>query len=76
MSTQPQPQPDHDALVADLARAGRAAQRQLARMDDAAKAAALRSAASALRAASAQVLAANARDLAAGPGDPPSGESP
>jgi glutamate-5-semialdehyde dehydrogenase len=35
-------------------------------MDDAAKAAALRSAASALRAASAQVLAANARDLAAG----------
>ena len=66
MSTQPHPQPDHEALVADLARAGRAAQRQLARMDDAGKAAALRSAASALRAASAQVLEANARDIAAG----------
>jgi len=66
MSTQPQPEADHDALVAELARAGRAAQRQLARMDDAAKAAALRSAAAALRAASARVLEANARDLAAG----------
>jgi len=66
MSTQPQPQPDHEALVAELARAGRAAQRHLARMDDAGKAAALRSAAAALRAASAHVLAANAQDLAAG----------
>ena len=66
MSTQPQQQPDHEALVADLARAGRAAQRALARMDDAARAAALRSAGAALRAASAQVLEANAGDLAAG----------
>jgi glutamate-5-semialdehyde dehydrogenase len=66
MSTQPQTQPDFEALVAELAHAGRAAQRQLARMDDAGKAAALRSAASALRAASAQVLEANARDIAAG----------
>jgi glutamate-5-semialdehyde dehydrogenase len=66
MSTQPQTQPDFEALVAELAHAGRAAQRQLARMDDAGKAAALRSAASALRAASAHVLEANARDIAAG----------
>ena len=66
MSTQPKPSFDPDALVSGLARAGRAAQRVLARMDDAAKAAALRSAASALRAASAEVLAANAVDLAAG----------
>jgi len=66
MSTQPQPQPDHEALVAELARAGRAAQRHLARMDDAGKAAALRSAAAALRNASAHVLEANAQDLAAG----------
>ena len=53
-------------LVARLARAGRAAQRQLSRMSDAAKADALRKAAAALRAAEAEVLAANARDLAAG----------
>ena len=66
MSTQPQPALDHEELVADLARAGRAAQRALARMDDAARAAALRSAGAALRAASAQVLEANAGDLAAG----------
>ena len=66
MSTQPQPQPDHDALVAELAQAGRAAQRQLARLDDAGKAAALRSAAAALRAASARILEANARDIALG----------
>jgi glutamate-5-semialdehyde dehydrogenase len=66
MSTQPQPQTDHETLVAELARAGRAAQRQLARMDDAGKAAALRAAAAALRAASTRVLDANARDLAAG----------
>ena len=66
MSTQPQPDLDHDALVAELARAGRAAQRALARIGDAGKAAALRSAAAALRAASAKILEANARDLAAG----------
>ena len=67
MSSQPQPQPaDSDALVADLARAGRSAQRMLARMDEAAKAAALRSAGAALRAASTAILEANARDYAAG----------
>ncbi len=66
MSTQPKPPLAPDGLVSDLARAGRAAQRVLARMDDEAKAGALRSAASALRAASADVLAANAADLAAG----------
>src|SRR5690606_2796838 len=66
MSTQPKPSLAPDGLVSDLARAGRAAQRVLARMDDEAKASALRSAASALRAASADVLAANAADLAAG----------
>ena len=66
MSTQPHAHLDHDELVASLARAGRAAQRRLARMDDAAKADALRSAGAALRAASAQVLEANARDIAAG----------
>lgn len=54
------------ALVQQLAQAGRAAQRVLARMDDAAKAAALRSAAEALRADRAAILAANATDLAAG----------
>jgi glutamate-5-semialdehyde dehydrogenase len=55
-----------DRVIRDLALAGRAAQRSLARMSDAAKADALRSAASALRAAESEVLAANARDLAAG----------
>jgi glutamate-5-semialdehyde dehydrogenase len=57
---------DPAALVASLATAGRAAQRQLARMSDAARSAALHKAASALRAAEAEVLAANAKDLAAG----------
>src|SRR5688500_20412448 len=66
MSTQPQPFAAPDELVADLAHAGRAAQRELARMDDAGKAAALRSAGAGLRAASAKILAANARDFAAG----------
>ncbi|SRR5690554_813086 len=65
MSTQPQAF-DADELVAGLARAGRAAQRVLARMDDAAKAAALRSAAAALRTSSGEILAANAKDVAAG----------
>ncbi|MFX8624360.1 gamma-glutamyl-phosphate reductase, partial [Acinetobacter baumannii] len=54
------------ALIERLARAGRAAQRELARLDDAAKAAALRAAAAALRAAEPEILAANARDVAAG----------
>ena len=57
---------NHDALVADIARAGRAAQRRLAGMGDDAKAAALRSAAASLRANAADVLTANERDLAAG----------
>ena len=55
-----------EALVARLARAGRAAQSQLARLSDAQKAAALLSAAKALREDAADILAANARDLAAG----------
>ena len=53
-------------LVAELAHSGRAAQRLLARMDDPAKAAALRLAADALRADEAAIIAANAKDLAAG----------
>ncbi len=53
-------------LIATLAHACRAAQRQLARMHDDAKAAALRSAATALRAAEADILAANARDISTG----------
>ena len=53
------------ALVERLARAGRAAQSQLAQLSDAQKAAALRSAAQALREAAPEVLAANARDIAA-----------
>jgi glutamate-5-semialdehyde dehydrogenase len=66
MSTMPNPEPDHAALVEGLARAGRTAQYALALMDDGAKAAALRSAAGSLRAHSAEILAANARDMAAG----------
>jgi glutamate-5-semialdehyde dehydrogenase len=66
MSSRPQPQADHEALVADLARAGRAAQRQLARLDDAGRAAALRSAAAALRVRAAQILEANKKDVVAG----------
>ena len=58
--------PDPAQLVADLARRGRAAQRVLARMDDAGKAAALRSAATALREDAEGILAANARDISAG----------
>lgn len=52
-------------LVERLARAGRSAQAELARLSDAQKAAALRSAAKALRDAAPEVLAANARDVAA-----------
>ncbi len=52
-------------LVAVLARAGRLAQRELARMPSAAKAAALHHAASALRDAEGEILAANAQDIAA-----------
>lgn len=55
-----------EALVARLARAGRAAQRVLARLGAPAKAAALHAAAAALRAHEDRILAANARDVAAG----------
>ena len=58
--------PSPEALIARLAKAGRAAQHVLGRMDHAAKAEALHAAAEALRAAEAEVLAANAKDLAAG----------
>ncbi|WP_420823133.1 glutamate-5-semialdehyde dehydrogenase [Tsuneonella mangrovi] len=57
---------DPETLVADLALAGRAAQAELARMDDDARAAALHAAAAAIREDEAEILAANARDLAAG----------
>ena len=53
-------------LIDRLARAGRAAQRVLARLDHDAKAAALRAAGAALRADQSAVLAANAKDMAAG----------
>ena len=68
MSALPSERPGEspEALIDRLARAGRAAQRELARLDDAAKAAALRAAAAALRAAEPEILAANARDVAAG----------
>src|SRR5690606_39143352 len=66
MSSLPQPTADHEELVAGLARAGRAAQRQLARMSDADKAAALRSAAASLRARGPAIVEANAKDVAAG----------
>ncbi|MBC2664509.1 glutamate-5-semialdehyde dehydrogenase [Novosphingobium flavum] len=55
-----------EALVHRLARAGRAAQRELAGLTDGEKAAALCSAAAALRAAEPEILAANALDVAAG----------
>ncbi|HKX79735.1 MAG TPA: glutamate-5-semialdehyde dehydrogenase [Novosphingobium sp.] len=50
-------------LVERLARAGRAAQRRLARLSDAQKAQGLRAAARALRSAEAEILRANAVDL-------------
>jgi len=55
-----------EALIDRLARAGRAAQRELARLPGETKAAALRAAAKALRAAEPEILAANARDIAQG----------
>ncbi len=57
---------DPVALVTSLATAARLAQRQLAAMPSAARAAALHRAADALRAATPAILAANAEDLAAG----------
>jgi glutamate-5-semialdehyde dehydrogenase len=68
MSSMPDLQTDHAALVAELARRGRQAQRALALIGDEGKARALRSAAGSLRARSAEILAANARDMAAGEG--------
>ncbi|HKT86011.1 MAG TPA: glutamate-5-semialdehyde dehydrogenase [Novosphingobium sp.] len=65
-SAAPDPAESPAALVARLAREGRAAQRVLARLTDAQKADALRAAAAALRAAQATILDANARDIAAG----------
>ena len=55
-----------ETLIQTLARAGRAAQRELALLSDAQKAEALRAAARALRAAEPEILAANAQDVAAG----------
>ncbi|WP_374530516.1 glutamate-5-semialdehyde dehydrogenase [Novosphingobium sp.] len=55
-----------EALVERLARAGRSAQRVLARLAAPAKAAALHAAADCLRKAEPQILEANAQDLAAG----------
>jgi glutamate-5-semialdehyde dehydrogenase len=57
---------DPEALVSALAKAGRAAQRRLAAMPSAARAAALHRAADRLEAAGPAILAANAQDLAAG----------
>ena len=55
-----------EALIERLARAGRAAQRELARLPSEQKAQALRAAAAALRADEPAILAANAQDLANG----------
>jgi glutamate-5-semialdehyde dehydrogenase len=66
MATRLEQDSDCIELVERLARAGRAAQRVLARKSDADKAAALRLAAQALRTAESDILGANARDLAAG----------
>ncbi len=55
-----------EALVAGLATAGRAAQRQVALLSDAQKTAALRAVAAQLRADQAAILEANARDVTAG----------
>ena len=59
------PDESPELLIQRLARAGRAAQRALARLSDEQKSAALLSAAAALRIAEADILAANARDMAA-----------
>jgi glutamate-5-semialdehyde dehydrogenase len=66
MATRLEQDSDCTALVERLARAGRAAQRVLARLSDAEKAAALKLAAQALRDAEGAILAANAQDVAAG----------
>jgi glutamate-5-semialdehyde dehydrogenase len=64
--TIPEKTGDAEALVTGLARAARAAQRELAALPSATRAAALHRAADALRAATPAVIEANARDLAAG----------
>ena len=66
MATRLETDSDCTQLVERLALAGRAAQRVLAKMSDADKAAALRLGAKSLREAEAEILAANARDFAAG----------
>ena len=67
MSASPQPAAESiTQLVERLARAGRTAQRVLARMPAPAKEAALRSAAAALRLASSEIFAGNALDVANG----------
>ncbi len=53
-------------LITRIGAAGRAAQRQLARLSDADKTAALRAAAESIRAAEAEILAANRADVEAG----------
>lgn len=54
-----------EALIAQLAQKGRAAQRQLARVSDSEKSSALHAAAAAIRDAKAAILAANAQDIGA-----------
>ena len=66
LSSHPHSGESVEALVERLARAGRAAQRELAQLPSEAKAEALRAAAQALRDAQADILAANARDVATG----------
>ncbi|GGC29022.1 gamma-glutamyl phosphate reductase [Novosphingobium marinum] len=66
MNIETQISTDPAKLVADLAVAGRAAQRKLSRLTSEQKAAALHRAASEIRANAAQILAENAKDLAAG----------
>ena len=66
MQTETDTNTDYSALIEELARKGRAAQRQLARASDAEKAAGLRAAAKAIRADAHAILEANARDMAAG----------
>ena len=66
MATQRNQDAEFTELVERMARSGRAAQRVLARMSDAEKAAALKQAAKALRESADTVLEANRRDVAAG----------
>jgi len=66
MTTETDTKTDYSNLIEELARKGRAAQRQLARASDEEKAAGLRAAAKAIRADAPAILEANARDMAAG----------